>query len=53
MTGGTPPLQEISAVSSSSQSKTKEKSRKINIVKCRKNKIERPLNYLAFQADLP
>lgn len=33
--------------------KTKEKSRKIRIANSRKNKIERPLNYLAFRADLP
>lgn len=53
MTGGTPPLQIIAAVSSPPPQTNKEKSRKIHIVNSRKNKMERTLNYLAFRADLP
>lgn len=53
MTGETPPLQIIAAVSSPPPQTNKEKSRKIHIVNSRKNKMERTLNYLAFRADLP
>lgn len=50
MTAGTPALQIISFFFSV---KKQRKIKKIHTVNSSKNKIERPLNYLAFRADLP